>query len=114
VAVGVGALLTKKKLKCNACGEYNDTGNAKPYKGPASTRLGKKFGTFVKMHGVADGTEVEDDDASEGVADATTDEESAPVSPVSVADELNMLLALRDAGVLSDEEFDAQKAKLLG
>lgn len=30
VAVGVGALATKKKLKCLACGEYNDTGNAKP------------------------------------------------------------------------------------
>lgn len=30
VAVGVGALATKKKLKCQACGEYNDVGNAKP------------------------------------------------------------------------------------
>lgn len=30
VIVGVGALATKKKLKCLACGEYNDTGNAKP------------------------------------------------------------------------------------
>lgn len=28
--VGVGALATKKKLKCQACGEYNDVGNAKP------------------------------------------------------------------------------------
>lgn len=24
-------LITKKKLKCEACGKYNDTGNAKPY-----------------------------------------------------------------------------------
>jgi hypothetical protein len=63
--VGVGALVTKKKLKCEACGEYNDTGRAKPYVGPASKRLGKKYGTFIGMHGVADGTEVEDtvDDA---------------------------------------------------
>ncbi|MBP7594315.1 MAG: DUF2510 domain-containing protein [Candidatus Microthrix sp.] len=30
VVVGVGALATKKKLKCMACGEYNDVGNAKP------------------------------------------------------------------------------------
>lgn len=30
VIVGVGALATKKKLKCQACGEYNDVGNAKP------------------------------------------------------------------------------------
>ncbi|MGZ7006387.1 MAG: hypothetical protein ACXVLX_12365, partial [Ilumatobacteraceae bacterium] len=32
--VGVGALLTKKKLKCQTCGEYNDTGNAEPFTGP--------------------------------------------------------------------------------
>jgi hypothetical protein len=31
VAVGVGALLTHKKLKCQACGEYNQTGAAKPF-----------------------------------------------------------------------------------
>ena len=36
--VGVGALLTKKKLKCQRCGEYNDTGNGKPYDGPASRK----------------------------------------------------------------------------
>lgn len=34
LVVGVGALLTKKKMKCQACGEFNDAGNAKPYKGP--------------------------------------------------------------------------------
>lgn len=38
VLVGVGALLTKKKLKCQRCGEYNDTGNGKPYDGPASRK----------------------------------------------------------------------------
>lgn len=37
--VGVGALATKKKLKCMVCGEYNDTGSAKPYTGPE----GKKY-----------------------------------------------------------------------
>lgn len=31
-----------------------------------------------------------------------------------VKDELKKLVALRDSGVLSDEEFEAQKAKLLG
>lgn len=39
--VGVGALLTKKKLKCQICGEYNDTGSAKPYDGPASRKWRK-------------------------------------------------------------------------
>lgn len=48
VLVGVGALITKKKLKCNACGEYNQTGGAKPYTGPANKRLGKKFKTRLE------------------------------------------------------------------
>lgn len=38
VLVGVGALLTKKKLKCQTCGEYNDTGSTKPYDGPADKK----------------------------------------------------------------------------
>jgi hypothetical protein len=29
--VGVGALATHKKLKCQSCGEYNQTGSAKPF-----------------------------------------------------------------------------------
>lgn len=77
VAVGVGALLTKKKLKCQLCGEYNDSGNAKPYKGPASRRLGKKYGSFTAMHGARDGSEVIDDDPSEDVPD---DDEAAGVT----------------------------------
>jgi len=39
--VGVGALMTKKKLKCQVCGEYNDPGNAKPYTGPAGRKYQK-------------------------------------------------------------------------
>ena len=35
VALGVGALMTHKKMKCLACGEYNDTGSAKPFTGTA-------------------------------------------------------------------------------
>lgn len=35
-------------------------------------------------------------------------------APASVADELAKLVQLRDAGALTDEEFAAQKAKLLG
>jgi hypothetical protein len=38
-----------------------------------------------------------------------------PAAPtVDVADQLTKLAALRDQGVLTDEEFSAQKAKLLG
>lgn len=38
----------------------------------------------------------------------------ASAAPVDVADQLGKLAALRDAGVLTDEEFAAQKAKILG
>jgi hypothetical protein len=34
--------------------------------------------------------------------------------PVDVADQLRKLAALREEGILSDEEFAAQKARLLG
>lgn len=40
-AVGVGALLTKKKMKCQTCGEYNDTGSAERYTEPASKKWRK-------------------------------------------------------------------------
>lgn len=43
VLVGVGALLTKKKLKCQTCGEYNDTGNAKPFTGPDARKWRKVY-----------------------------------------------------------------------
>lgn len=43
VLVGVGTMLTKKKLKCQRCGEYNDTGNGKPYDGPASRKYRKEW-----------------------------------------------------------------------
>lgn len=39
----------------------------------------------------------------------------APVAePVDVADQLQKLAALKDQGVITDAEFAAQKAKLLG
>lgn len=41
--VGVGALLTKKKLKCQTCGEYNDTGDAEPFTGPAARKWRKVY-----------------------------------------------------------------------
>lgn len=47
---------------------------------------------------------------------ATPTTAAAPVvhAPVDVADQLAKFAALRDQGVISDEEFDAQKSKLLG
>jgi hypothetical protein len=39
VLFGVGALLADKKLKCQLCGEYNQTGSAEPFEGPDNQRL---------------------------------------------------------------------------
>ena len=44
----------------------------------------------------------------------TSQAPSAPPTSGSVADELAKLAQLRDSGVLSEEEFSSQKAKLLG
>jgi hypothetical protein len=38
---------------------------------------------------------------------------ATPAAPIDVAESLTKLVALRDAGVLTDEEFAAQKNKLL-
>ncbi|MFN3254510.1 MAG: SHOCT domain-containing protein [Ilumatobacter sp.] len=60
-----------------------------------------------------------DDMAQRDLRNAEQSEEAvrqyvrAAAGPVSVADELVKLAELRTQGVLSDEEFEAQKAKLL-
>ena len=50
--IGVGALLTKK-LKCQTCGEYNDTGNRKPYDGPESRKWRKQWEKIEAAKGAA-------------------------------------------------------------
>ena len=49
-----------------------------------------------------------------GMGGAPTPAPEASGPPVDVADQLRKLAALRDDGILSDEEFAAQKARLLG
>lgn len=44
--VALTSLGTKKKLQCQACGEYNDVGSAKPWNGPANAKLGERRGTW--------------------------------------------------------------------
>jgi predicted nucleic-acid-binding Zn-ribbon protein len=175
--VGVGALMTHKKLKCQDCGEYNDTGHAKPFTGPAGTltdrmeaskdrmeawtaKSNEKIGRDAEGKHHACGAltfkeQVAADRAairakkeakkaalgpaaqalnghlgaatpkaapeaaspapSLSVADELTNRQPEPVPAVhGVADELRKLGELRDSGLLTDEEFVAQKAKLLG
>ena len=44
VAGAVAPLVTKKKLKCLLCGEYNQTGNARPYTQAGSKKWRKRNG----------------------------------------------------------------------
>jgi hypothetical protein len=48
------------------------------------------------------------------VAMAMSPAAPAAQSPVSVADEIEKLAGIRDKGLLTEDEFQAQKAKLLG
>ena len=45
VTVGVGALATQKKLRCQACGAYNKQGNAQPWREPGEAKFGSGRGS---------------------------------------------------------------------
>jgi hypothetical protein len=53
------------------------------------------------------------DAAPGGYQEAPPPQQAPAASATGTADELSKLAALRDQGVLSPEEFEAQKAKLL-
>ena len=91
--VGVGALLTKKKLKCQVCGEYNDTGNAKPYEGPASRKYRKQYEAETEARSL---------DSS--LPESSEDERLA---------KLERLALLHSSGALTDDEFASMKAEIL-
>ena len=93
--VGAGALLTKKKLKCQRCGEYNDTGNGKPYNGPKARKYRKEWEKEQAAK--------EDQPAAAPAHDAA-----------DVTEKLVQLTDLHAAGSLTDEEFADAKAELLG
>jgi DNA-directed RNA polymerase subunit RPC12/RpoP len=89
-SLGVGAMLTKKKLKCQRCGEYNDTGSGEPYDGPKARKYRKEW-------------------TAEQAASSTT----AGDAESSVSEKLAQLAELHAAGSLTDAEFAAAKAQLL-
>jgi hypothetical protein len=76
--VGVGALLTKKKLKCQTCGEYNDTGSAKPFTGPASRKWRKRY---------------EQEQAAKSSAEITAEQRAAEVAAAAIVDQLAQVAA---------------------
>jgi Short C-terminal domain/Phospholipase_D-nuclease N-terminal len=70
----------------------------------------------VLVYLIAHGGDMQDRSARDAIAVEQAQRDyirSAAGTSVSTADELSKLAALRDTGVISDGEFDAQKAKLL-
>lgn len=93
VAFGVGALLTKKKLKCVVCGEYNDTGNAKPWQGPDARKYRKAY------------------EAELAAAKSAPAAAPATTSPVEQIRQLGELL---EQGLITQEQFEEQRDRVLG
>ena len=63
--------------------------------------------------------ELDDDDraalaAAEGAEPETAPPPAASASDTSYLDELERLAALRDQGIISEQEFEAKKSQLLG
>jgi hypothetical protein len=118
-------LMTKKKLKCQSCGEFNDVGNAKPMKAAPAVVVASSQPDEVAAlwapdptghhelrywNGTAWTEHVSTDDKQ------STDPLAAEVERSSVDDvaaQIRKLAELRDDGLLTDEEFAQQKAKLL-
>jgi hypothetical protein len=63
---------------------------------------------------VAKGQVAEFEALREAIEGALASPAASAAPALSVGDELRKLAELRDAGALTDEEFNAQKAKLLG
>lgn len=86
VMVGVGALLTKKKLKCETCGEYNDTGGAKPFTGPESRKWRK---VWEKQENAKSATQRQTEEsmasaaATALIAELATSELNVPTTPAA-------------------------------
>lgn len=87
MVVGVGAMATKKKLKCLSCGEFNDVGSAKPYTGPKSKRAAKKSGALAMDERDANlaGTEAVTAQAMQAIVNAAPAPQSvAPPPPPAI------------------------------
>lgn len=102
VVVGVGAVVTKKKLKCQSCGEFNDVGNAKAYNGPASKRAAKKAGT-VQVDAAMQGQLAPNPPQVIVVQQAAAAPEPAPVAAVAATVQPVEELPVLDAVVVAEE-----------
>ena len=85
----------------------DDRRKTKTRRGVKGPRIHKNFNKWVRL--LADSIE----DHMKTPRSAARAERTRTHSPIMIADELEKLDALRERGVLTQEEFDQQKAKLL-
>lgn len=85
--VGVGTMVTKKKLKCLSCGEFNDVGSAKPYTGPKSKRAAKKSGALAidERDAASAGNDALTAQAMQAIVDAAPASQPPPPPPPAIA-----------------------------
>ena len=121
--MGIGAAAaaagTKKKLKCQSCGENNDVGSAQPYKGPKSKRAAKKSGALE-----LDQREAKERESVQAVQEAALNASAATIAAAENAQpdqaiagaglgvELERLAKLYTDGLLDEAEFATAKARL--
>lgn len=109
--VGVFALAAKNTQAAATITVTLRVGGAAVYQ--VAGKTGPAVRGRIQAFVLAAGVPCLDDLPSESIERASVNDHS-PRAPLSVADELVKLVALRDAGVLTDDELSAQKAKLLG
>jgi len=102
VAFGVFALAARKTQNAAEITVQRKDGNVALYTVPGKTgqQVRGKIQQFMVEHGVP------------CLDDAPMVTEAAP-TPTSTADEIAKLVALRDSGAITDEEFTAYKANLM-
>jgi hypothetical protein len=93
--VGVGAMLTKKKLKCQVCGEYNDSGSADPYTGPAAKKYRKMYESEL------------------AAASSSQISETSGSGQLTVVEQLSKLVDLLSQGAITQAQFDQQRDQIL-
>ena len=104
-------LLLRDTKRTSLVLEFKDFDGVLKTKETAAQKLYEKFLENAKL--AKDTLSIIIDKAKTSAAPAQQVEQISSVSPSGVADELAKLAQLKAAGILTEEEFNAQKARLL-
>ena len=111
--VGATELVMAARKKCRVCGHQMSLHGIEQVFGVPQPLVETESDPGPRMRGWIASRMVRPTEPST-TADASEPAPPTPAPTSSVADELLKLAQLRDAGVLTPQEFEAQKSKLLG